>query len=161
MGHNGNFAAPEYATESGVVFHLRPINALFVQRWAVDYEKRYPTPLPPKKVLENGEEWYDTADIAYKQQLEIYELAKNSAFLEFLFKMGIRDNPPEDWQPELAYDFGMEPKIQWIFELLPNDDLQPLSEAIQGLSIPTEQAVEDAEKNSPSPSEESLPPATP
>ena len=144
---------PGYVTDGGVSLRLRPIKPLVVDRWRIEYKKQHPKPEPPVIELSNGDLWKNAEDEWYKIQVAEWEEEQGNALAEFLFSKGIKDDPPDDWQPILAVN-GIDPRYAWVGELLSGDDIGKLMNAIMGIEGPTPEGIEEAEKKSGPPTED-------
>lgn len=147
MPPKGTAAKPQFITESGVILELRPIPPLVLQRWEWEYSKTHPAPMPPLKILANGEEWYDREDATFKEQRALWNNAYREAQLDFVWGRGVVTDPPKNWTSVFGLN-GSMPKLNWMAEFLSDDEIESLTEAITSINLPTEKAVEEAEKNS-------------
>lgn len=142
---------PHFKLKSGEDLSLRPIMGLILNRWEVEYAKANPRPLAPRKVLENGEEWYDVNDPTYLQLLGTWESEHQQASISFVFANGVLNTPPKDFEPMLPAADDKDKKVIWLYSIIntigENNELEQLINAISGLTEPTPQGIEDAEKN--------------
>lgn len=144
-GAHGTKQDPRYTLKDGTELKLRPIKALLLDRWRIDHKKKYPPPKPPQIILENGDPWLDANDPWYKKLTEEYDEQMNSDLAEFLFNTGVRDNPPDEWQP-IFHEDDVPVRYMWLSEILDNEDVSGLMNAIMGVDSPTPEGVEEAEK---------------
>lgn len=91
----------------------------------------------------------DTKDPAYQNALREWEIGKAVNFARTIILEGVKDWPPDD---EIAYwmqvgvSNPVEIKFRWIARKLINQRLeQDFYQTVMGLSMPTEDGVEDAE----------------
>lgn len=153
----GIVSHPTFTTSTGVVLQLKPIPPTLFDRFEVEYKKIHPKPVPPKREAIIGEEKiliHDTKDAWYMEQLEEWEYDYVRAQMRFTLSRGIANQVPKNWQPDPElYTEEMnesQRKAAWILEqLITNDDLIGLPEAITSLRKPTEKALEEAKKNLP------------
>lgn len=142
----GDVNNPEFELACGVVIQLRPIRSLVLQRYMVEWEKGNPQPLPLKYQMSNGE-WADADfDPAYQSLKESWDRAFQDHQTSVVFKLGVASPVPADWQPEFDI-FADNPKLNWLYSVIADEELEALSTAIVGLANATQAGVEDAQKN--------------
>lgn len=146
MPKQGTVEKPQFITESGAVLTLRPIPNLVFARFEIEFEKKHPSPMPPKKVLANGEEWYDRNDDTFKEQRQAWSTVHQTAQMDFIWGFGVITEPPKGWTSSFGLN-GSMPKLNWLAEILTDDETESLTTAIVSINHPTEEAVEEAEKN--------------
>ena len=155
-----------YTTRSGRTFHLRPINPMILSRFQVEMRKTEPR-IPLKVVSYGKDRWGEEPDpesAAYLQAHEIWDAEKNAQQLEFVFSLGIADDPPatdalldatEDFFPDRS---PRTRKYDWVCQFLQLDmaegedainEIEELSEAILGQSVVTQDGLEQAKAEFP------------
>lgn len=143
----GTRSAPQFELDCGITLDLKPIAGLILNRWRIEYQKRTPEPDPPKKILENGEEWYDVKDVVYLRKLELWQAEHNQELAQFMYANGVLTLPPDDFQPIFSTEDPREIKVQWVMSLLTgSEEIIALSNAISGLTEATPEGIEEAEK---------------
>lgn len=145
---------PQFTVSDGTTFDLKPVAPLLINRVSIEWEKRNPKPKPPakevtlidKKVLEP-----DTKNEFYQSELTDWSNRKQNHEMNFYLLWGVKNNPPDEWSldPDL---FGKpsenERKVTWIeSHLLTLQDIEGLSSAIVSLTQPTQEAIEESQKN--------------
>lgn len=154
-GPHGTKQDPRYTLQDGLELRLRPLKALLLDRWRIDYKKKFPPPQPPVIVLDNDDLWKNAKDPWYLELKADYDEQLNNALAEFLFSHGVRNDPPEDWEPFFDED-NLSLRYMWLSEILDADDISGLMNAIMGIDMPTPEGIEDAEKKSTPAGEENL-----
>lgn len=145
---------PQFQCENGTILDLKPISGLVYDRWQLEYNRKHPTPKPPRgKDLENGNPYYNKEDPDYVQAATLWNDNHQEAMFTFLFGKGVLSNPPDDWVNEFEI-YEDNPKLAWLFTILEADgetedrnELTQLMKAIIGLDMVTEGAVQEAQKN--------------
>jgi hypothetical protein len=137
---------PTYTLKSGEVLSLKKIKSLLVLRWQEHYASQHPAPEPPKKVLANGDEWYDQEDVVFTRKHGEYVIAQALSLWTWLFDLGVAVEVPGDWKP--AFEDGRPRRGQYVLELCEDEaEIAALQDAIMSLTVATAKAVEAAEKN--------------
>lgn len=147
---SGNKDNPTFELEGGQVIELVPVKVLVISRWDSEYRKKNPPPAPPVIILENGDPYPNVNDPSYQHLLGQWEAAYNRANMEFLLKVGIKTNPPDEWEypfPELVNGSSPHARVLWLETILSGKDLEVLPRLIMGLENVTEEGLGDAEKN--------------
>lgn len=145
MGKKGDFTNPEFVLENGVVLQLKRTRNMLNMAFKMEWERKNPAPVPVKYQADNGEWLEDVHEENYKKRRAEWEGHNNYAMLMFLFKSCIVTQPPADFSPdEKLHD---DPKLNWIINIITDDEWNTLPNAIQGLDEPTKAGLEDAEKN--------------
>lgn len=144
INNDGN--NPIFTTKSGIELKLRRIRGIIMDRFNADYQKKYAPPKPPKVQLANGDWWDDVNDEQYKRAFGQWNQLYATAIMDFMLTAGISNQPPDDWTSDYPYMDVTTPKLVWLAELLDENELQELAEAISSLSNPTEAAIQESEK---------------
>lgn len=148
MGKNGTHNDPSYTTRSGVVLRLQKMSPFLINFWEEDYRQRCPEPIPPMIRLENGDEWRNPKDEWYLHLMNRWIKVYNLRSTEFVLEYGILDDAPPDWTPALEFP-DRSRKILWLLTggVIQMDEIDDVIVAITTLTVPTEAAIEEAEKN--------------
>lgn len=87
----------------------------------------------------------------YQARLREWQEQSNLAMMRYLFTLGVKGEPPEDFvetQREFFPDATKtEMKYLWVTSLVPDDDLSLFTEAIMGQNEPTEKGLEESAKS--------------
>lgn len=82
----------------------------------------------------------------YRALLAEWEAESRIRSLKYIFTSGVKGQPPEDFIEENRSFFpsatALDMKYLWISSLLPDPDIDSLSEAIMGRTLPTTKGVE-------------------
>jgi len=150
---------PVFITPDGVVLELKQLNTLVLMHV---FSPNRGKPKPPKiKVrLAGGHERYEdhAEDEAYLERVAEWQTGHSLQGLMFLFNYGILNMPPPEFHDQIAdlYDEGLstkDVKFLWVAGLAEKPQTQEaLIEAIMGLSVPTEEGLDEAENFTESPS---------
>lgn len=138
---------PRFALGNGVIFDLKPVSGLLVQRYQLEWEQSHPVPVPETVKLANGDPWKDVNAPDYQLAVDLWTRLRNDAVNAFTLKAGIQNRPPKGWVNEwdVAKD---EPIVAWIYgQIVDTSDLEDLINAILGLTNATEDGIREAEKN--------------
>lgn len=139
---------------------LKPIPPLLLQRFLLEWKKKYPRPSPPPREMKVGDEIIavpNSADPYFQVLLQDWEEEQGSAQVDFFLYYGILDNPPDDWTPdEVFYLEGQLTRIKrkaiWLSEFLESvDDITDITEAIQSLNMVTDKGLETSKNGSTQP----------
>lgn len=153
---------PTYDLPSGKTITLKPIPPFLIHAVV---SNNHNAPKPPVVTFERkGKKVYEENpdDPKYLERLEKFEEEKNLRLLQLIFTEGIVesvDSVLEGSELENVVDltqmvFGNEYtqrqlKYIWITTELPNEsDLTDLQEAIQSLSMPTDESIEESKSSS-------------
>lgn len=152
---------PTFTTKQGVVFQLRPISRVVLRRLTKD---AWGKPQPPIVETVVGKQKHkireaNPHDPEYKAALALWEEEHEERTLIYLFSNGICGEPDAKtlarFKLFLPGDNEDQLKYNWIMEQITDDEIQPLSVAIMGLTVPTEQGIGVAEEQFPGDSERS------
>lgn len=124
----------------------KPVNGLVVERLAQDGKPSIP--LVEVKLV-GGRKQFEAhpGHEGYKAQLAEWQQESRIRILKYLFCLGVKGKPPQEFVDE-HYNFfpnatELEMKYLWIASLVPDDDIDPLTEAIMGRTLPTTKAVDE------------------
>lgn len=153
-GRNTNHKAPTFTLECGVVLELKKVSQLLYERYEYEYRRDHPEPTPPVAILSTGERQTLSGDEFYKEQHAKWQSLFYGAIGEWVFNCGIVTAPPDDWRNTTGV-FKDNPRLAWVYSIISTEPSQDegesesvrLMNAIVGLSIPTEAAIEAAQKN--------------
>lgn len=149
------------APDSGVVFELQPIPPLNFDDFNTAYDRHHPKPRPPMievTVVDKKLSQPNAADPYFVNELEDWSAQKESDSRHFILAKGVKNEPPEDWQPDDLLYSGELPKWKrkslWVSDQLHSlRDITGLIEAIQSLNTVTETALDEAKKSTEPPLE--------
>ena len=144
-----------YTTKSGVALELRQISAIFIRRMQRDTWGKPQPPIVesrvgPKKVIvrETNQD-----DPEYKAALALWNEEHNERMLIYVMARGIVNEPSAEDIERIRSFFPGETadglKYAWLLEMMSDEEVGELSQAIMGLSIPTEKGIADAEARFP------------
>lgn len=144
------------APDGGITFDLEPIPPFNLDDFSNTYDKRHPKPKPPLMeitVVDKKLAQANPKDEYYLTELQEWMADKENASTNFMFYKGVKDNPPDDWEPdELLYDGTLEKwqrKAMWVkCQLKTINDIKGLIEAINSINNVTDAGIDSAEKNS-------------
>lgn len=142
----GDANNPQFITKSDITLHLRPLRALQLQRFMIEWQRKNPRPDAPKYLMSNGEWGYSADDVTYLYKIGDWEARFSSEQANFILNYGIVTLPPSEWVADVPI-FEDNPKLNWLYAILEDEDLGNLTQAILGIANATEQGVKDAEKN--------------
>lgn len=125
----------------------KPVSALMLERLANEGKPKIPmvevTLMGKHKQLEAHPN-----DPSYQALLEEWSMESKMKTMRYLFIMGVKGQPPEDFIAEqreffpnaTANDF----KYLWVASLIPDEDIDVFMEAVIGRSIPTAKGLEQS-----------------
>lgn len=147
-GKNGTHNDPTFETRSGVRLRLKKVAPFLLNYWDEDYRAQHPEPLPPTIRLENGDDWRNPKDEWFLTLQSRWIREYNMRSTEFVLEFGVETDPPAGWQPPIAFP-GKSNKILWLLtgDVVLPDEVDALIAAITSLTVPTEEAIEAAQKN--------------
>jgi hypothetical protein len=124
----------------------KPVNGLVVERLAQDGKPEIPL-VEVKLVGGRKQLEPHPGHEGYKAQLQEWELKSKIRTLKYLFCLGVKGQPPQSFIDE-HYTFfpdasDLDMKYLWVASLVPDDDIDPITEAIMGRSLPTTKAVDE------------------
>lgn len=145
------------APDSGITFELEPIPPFNLDDFSNTYDKRQPKPKPPLieiTVVDKKLAQANPKDEYYLMEYRQWEAEKENASTNFMFYKGVKDNPPDDWEPdELLYEGTLakwERKAMWVkCQLATVNDIRSLMEAINSINNVTEAGIENAKNGMP------------
>lgn len=140
----GDFTNPSFVLTCGTEIKLKRIKAVIVNAMQSEYRRKHPIPAPPYYKAENGEWFQDTTNPEFQALLENWEAVYNHTFACWMWQNGVASQPPKDYKPE--YELHPDPKVNWLLNILEDEDTLPLVKAIMGIDAPTAEGLEDAEK---------------
>lgn len=125
----------------------RPVSALIVER--LQAEGKPKIPMIEVTVLGKHKQLEPNADHpGYLAQLKEWEAESQLRLLRYLFTVGTKGAPPQEFIDEQAPFFPnateQEMKYLWVASRLPDDDLGYFTEAVMGRSLPTPKGQQDA-----------------
>lgn len=143
--------------DSGVTLLLKPIEPVLLQRFIIEWGKKYPKPVPPLIEINIAGKLIsqpDAKDAYFIMQLEDWSARQNTDVLDFMLAYGVLDRPPDDWLPDEIFYSGHLPEYQrkalWISgQIRTVKDLTALQEAIEGLNSVTEGGLEASKNGTP------------
>ena len=125
----------------------KPVSALIVDRLQQEGKPKIPmvevTLLGKHKQLEPhvGHE-------GYQARLAEWQAESQMAVLRYLFTVGTKGTPPQEFIEEQApyfpYATAAEWKYLWICARLPDDDMADFTEAVMGRALPTAKGMEES-----------------
>lgn len=84
-------------------------------------------------------------DENYKALLAEWESESKIRTLKYVFTMGVKGQPPQSFIDEQSSFFGtmndLEMKYLWVASLVPDDDIDAFTEAVMGMTMPTEKGM--------------------
>lgn len=87
-------------------------------------------------------------DEGYLAQLAEWEEESNASLLRYLFNVGVKGQPPQEFLDEYRYYVPdaspQELKYLWVSSQLPDDDIGAFTEALIGQSEPTQKGLDEA-----------------
>lgn len=146
----------EFTTVGGVLLELTPIPPLIYNRFRIEWEKRNERPVPPKrtvKIVDTEVAQFDHQNEYFQNELSEWNTTLNNALMDFVFVRGVKTNPPKSWSSSFPEIMPENPtagqlKLGWLSEILEKqEDFESLQEAVVSLTEPTNDGVEEAEKN--------------
>lgn len=84
----------------------------------------------------------------YQAQLKQWEEDSQIALMQYLFVVGTKGQPPQEFIDEQGFYFpnatGSEMKYLWVASRLPDEDMAAFSEAIMGRTITTAKGLDES-----------------
>lgn len=122
----------------------RPVSALVVKQLTQNGKPKIPmvkvTLLGRHEQLEANPN-----DPGYKALLAEWETDVETRILKYLFTVGVKGSAPQPFIEEHLAFFpdatDMDLKYLWVCSLVPNDDIEAISDAIMGRMLPTAKGV--------------------
>lgn len=129
-----------------VVMSGKRITALMLERVANQGKPRIPevevTVLGKKRSQPNANHE------GYLAQLKEWESESKLRSLQFIYNVGVKGQPPQDFIDEYSDYFpgstDAEMKYLWVSSLIPDDDVELFTEAVMGYTAPTTKGIEEA-----------------
>lgn len=151
--HGTRHNNPQYETDSGVLLDLRPLGTLAINKKMRFWIRDHPRPEPPIVKLENNDPWPNVEDAYYKLAMGLWHEEYSDHYADQILTFGVMSEPPPDWVDILELNLS-SPKLSWIYTILDgpaNDkgetEVSDLVHWIMGITDPTPEAVEHAQKN--------------
>lgn len=125
----------------------KPVSYLIVHRIQSEGKPKIPqievTLLGKHKQLE-----YFPGHEGYKARLAEWEDESQIALMRYLFVVGTKGEPPQEFVDEQAFYFPTatpaEMKYLWVASRLPDEDMAAFTEAILGKTIPTAKGLDES-----------------
>lgn len=144
-----------FKTESGVELSMKGIPPNYFARWHVEYKKKYPEPVPPmivESIVDTTHSRRNTDDPWYKKELELWQSRQEQAMQEWMWGAYISTNAPDDFEPDESIVGEREltdklKRVLWIEAVMPITEQAEFAKQHLSLTIPIDDAIEDAEKN--------------
>lgn len=141
----------------GEILQVRGVPPMYLSRWQIERNKKRPR--PPKTVVtivDEQEVVSNPQDPAYQQELAEFEDETGQLLAEFVLGYGVLTSPPKGWKPDPLTDWTvhkdpeMNRKILWVGSLAGTpEELDNLTKKLMGLTMSTEEAVEEEIDNFP------------
>lgn len=144
MAKKGDFTNPSFVLGNGTELKLNRIKGLLLSAFSGEYRKKHPAPVPPWYEASNGEWFQDATEPNYKKLYDNWTEGLNSELNNWLLKYGVASQPPADYVPDVP--MFEDNKLNWLYNIIDNDELSPLINAIMGIEMPTQEGIDDAEK---------------
>lgn len=124
----------------------KPVSFLIVER--IQNAGKPKIPLIEVTILGRKQSEYFAGHEGYQARLKEWEEEANTALMRYLFVVGTKGQPPQEFIDEQMTFFpgatAQELKYLWIASRLPDDDLSLFTEAILGKAIPTAKGLAES-----------------
>lgn len=128
----------------------KPISALIVQR--LTQEGKPKIPMVKVTLLGRHEQLEANPNHpGYVAQLAEWETEVSIRILKYLFTIGVKGKPPQSFIDDHLSFFpdasDLDLKYLWVSSLVPEEDIDAITEAIMGRTLPTNKGVAEAAKS--------------
>lgn len=125
----------------------KPVSSLIVQQLQQQGKPKIPmievTLLGKHKQIEPN-----VSHEGYQARLKEWEADSQLAVLRYLFSVGTKGKPPQDFIDEQVQYFPnateQEMKYLWVASRLPDEDMEAFTEAVMGRTLPTSKGIEES-----------------
>lgn len=122
----------------------KPVSALVVER--IQAEGKPKIPMIEVSILGRKQSEPHVGHEGYQARLKEWESESQIALMRYLFIIGTKGQPPQDFVDEQRPFFPNatdgEMKYLWVASRLPDEDMAEFTEAVMGRTLPTTKAVE-------------------
>lgn len=144
---------PKYVLMCGVVLELKPVPDYLLE-FALNDDTGRPSPPVVLVKMPNGQtrKESNSFDPKYQRDLQVWETRRNMKMYRLLVSEGIITDPPADWieGEKLRHYFpGMsveDMRYMWISKIVDPNELEDLTKAIAGQTVPTQEGLEESER---------------